>query len=387
MTDHAERFLHTLAQSISAYTLYGEGHQARDESLGRLEAALQAVLRHDALPAFSFLEDAVIYNSLPLHSLRDWAWSDRLAQARFRRLEFSRDVTREALRQFLLELHRRLNGEGRDAPPPFWPGIAAGDVVVLQETTTPAAAPALPSPYSLTEEVGAVHEAFRSVARGASLPIEDVEAVVHALTLALHSEGELLIPLLSLRSLDDHTALHAVNTAILAMTFSEWLGLAGGDIRAVGKAALLHDIGMARVSSDVFLRPELSDGGRREVSRHPEEGARLLLARSSKLDLAATAAYEHHLSLDGGGYPVRRFHRDLHYISRIVTVCGAYDALRSERSYRPARDPSKALAEIEAGAGTVYDPGVAHAFVQMMRRWEHRLVNARLDPSKVRATA
>jgi HD-GYP domain-containing protein (c-di-GMP phosphodiesterase class II) len=228
--------------------------------------------------------------------------------------------------------------------------------------------------------VGAVHEAFLSVARGGRLPVQDMEAVVHALSLALHSEGELLIPLLSLRSLDDHTALHAVNTAILAMTFSEWLGLAGGDIRAVGKAALLHDVGMARVSADVFQRPELTSGGRGEVSRHPEEGARLLLSGSSKLDLAATAAYEHHLRVDGTGYPVRRFHRELHYISRIVAVCGAYDALRSERSYRPARDPAHALAEIESGAGAIYDPGVAHAFVQMMRRWEHRLVRAGLGP-------
>ena len=64
-----------------------------------------------------------------------------------------------------------------------------------------------------------------------------MDAVVRALTVALHSEGELLMPLLSLRSLDDHAALHAVNTAVLALTFCEWLGLAGGDIRAVGKAA------------------------------------------------------------------------------------------------------------------------------------------------------
>jgi HD-GYP domain-containing protein (c-di-GMP phosphodiesterase class II) len=265
---------------------------------------------------------------------------------------------------------------------PAWVGIAAGDVVVLDEQALPATpAPAEPpGPYSLTEEVGAVHEAFLSVARGGRLPLQDVEAVVHALSLALHSEGELLIPLLSLRSLNDHTALHAVNTAILAMTFSEWLGLAGGDIRAVGKAALLHDVGMARVSAEVFQRPELTTGGRGEVSRHPEEGARLLLSGSSKLDLAATAAYEHHLRIDGTGYPARRFHRELHYISRIVAVCGAYDALRSERSYRPAREPAHALAEIEAGAGAIYDPGVAHAFVQMMRRWEHRLVSAGLGP-------
>jgi len=381
VTASAERFLHAVGQAISSYTLYADGHQARDEAITKTYSALQTILREDGFPSFSFLEDAVVYNSVALHALRDWTWSARLASAGVRRLELSRDATRVSLDGFLIELYRRLSGEARDEPMPVWPGIVAGDVVVLDEPPPVSAAPAAArGPYSLTEEVGAVHEAFRSVARGGRLPIQDVEAVVHALSLALHSEGELLIPLLSLRSLDDHTALHAVNTAILAMTFSEWLGLAGGDIRAVGKAALLHDVGMARVSAEVFQRPELSNGGRGEVSRHPEEGARLLLSGSSKLDLAATAAYEHHLRIDGTGYPARRFHRELHYISRIVAVCGAYDALRSERSYRPARDPAHALSEIEAGAGAIYDPGVAHAFVQMMRRWEHRLVRAGLGP-------
>jgi HD-GYP domain-containing protein (c-di-GMP phosphodiesterase class II) len=382
VTAAAERFLHAIGQAVSSYTLYGEGHQAREEAITKTFAALQAILRGEPFASFSFLDDAVVYNSVALHTLRDWTWTARLASAGVRRLELSREATRASLDAFLTELYRRLNGDARQEPMPMWVGIAAGDVVVLDEQALPAtSAPAGPAgPYSLTEEVGAVHEAFLSVARGGRLPLQDMEAVVHALSLALHSEGELLIPLLSLRSLDDHTALHAVNTAILAMTFSEWLGLAGGDIRAVGKAALLHDVGMARVSADVFQRPELSTGGRGEVSRHPEEGARLLLSGSSKLDLAATAAYEHHLRIDGTGYPARRFHRELHYISRIVAVCGAYDALRSERSYRPAREPAHALAEIEAGAGAIYDPGVAHAFVQMMRRWEHRLVSAGLGP-------
>jgi HD-GYP domain-containing protein (c-di-GMP phosphodiesterase class II) len=381
VTASAERFLHAIGQAISSYALYGEGHQARDDAAAKAFVALQAVLRGSATASFSFLDDAVVFNTAALHGLREWSWTGRLAAAGIRRLEFSREATRESLDRFLVDLQRRLTGETGGEPLPTWPGIAAGEVVVLSESPlrvdAPPAAP--PASYSLSEEVGAVHEAFLSVARGGRLPLQDVDAVVHALSLALHAEGELLIPLLSVRSLDDHTALHAVNTAILAMTFSEWLGLAGGDIRAIGRAALLHDVGMARVSPDVFQRPELTVGGRSEVARHPEEGARLLLAGSAKLDLAATAAYEHHLRLDGSGYPGRRCHRELHYISRIVAVCGAYDALRSERSYRPARDPARALAEIEAGAGAVYDPGIAHAFVQMMRRWEHRLVQAGLD--------
>jgi HD-GYP domain-containing protein (c-di-GMP phosphodiesterase class II) len=214
------------------------------------------------------------------------------------------------------------------------------------------------------------------VAAGEPLPLAEISGVVRSLSVALHPEGELVVPLLPDRSVADHLAFHAVNTAILAMSFSEWLGLGGEETRAVGRAALLHDIGMVRVPDEVFRVERLSEAGRSGVARHPEEGARLLMSRSAELDLAATTAYEHHFRMDGTGYPARRFHPEPHYISRVIAVCGGYDALRSERCYRPARDAATALREIENAKGSVYDPAIATSFVSMMQRWEGRCVGA-----------
>lgn len=379
--NRAERWIHVFGHTMAAHTLYAAGHQARTEASERLFAAIEDLLAVDRQPSFTFLDDAIIYRTAALHGLGEWSWARRLRDAGVRRIEFTAVATRESVEDFLAALLHRLSADGRSAALPQCAGIEAGDVVVRTggEAVEIPEAPLLLPGLSLGDEVDAARYVFQKVAEGGVLPLEDADAVVRALTVALHSEGELLVPLLSLRSLDDHAALHAVNTAVLAMTFCEWLGLAGGDIRAVGKAALLHDIGMARVSPDVFRNATITESGKSEVSRHPAAGARLLLERSPKLDLAATTAYEHHLTMNGGGYPQRGFHRDLHYITRIIAVCGAYDALRSERSYRPAREPAAALLEIENGAGSVYDPGIAHAFVQMMRRWEHRVVIARSD--------
>ena len=374
----AERCMHVFGHAMAAYILYDPGHQARQEASNRFYRALGELLAADRTPTFTFLDDAVIYRALPMHGLQGWVWGRRLGSSGIRRMEFTAAMTPAALDEFLAALHQRLSTDAPAEGLSRWPGIEAGDVAWSArngESVSPAAR--LDSVvFSLKDELGAVRHVYQRVALGSGLPLGDVDAVVRALTVSLHSEGELLVPLLSLRSLDDHAALHAVNTAVLAMTFCEWLGLAGGDIRAVGKAALLHDIGMARVPRQVFQIKHMSKAVRLEVARHPAEGARLLLAHSTRLDLAATVAYEHHLRMDGDGYPARRFHRDLHYVTRIVSICGAYDALRSERSYRPARDTLAALGEIESGAGAVYDPGVSRAFVQMMRRWEHRLVSA-----------
>lgn len=379
--NRAERWVHVFGHAMAAHTLYGRGHQARTDASDRLFAAIVDLLAVDRHPAFTFLDDAIIYRTAALHGLGDWSWARRLRDAGIRRIEFTSIATRESVEDFLAAMLHRLSPEGREAALPGFPGIEAGDVVVrgAGELEGPPQAPVPFAGLSLLGEVEAARYVYQKVADGGALPMEDADAVVRALTVALHSEGELLVPLLALRSLDDHAALHAVNTAVLAMTFCEWLGLAGGDIRAVGKAALLHDIGMARVSQEVFRNAAISAEGKSEISRHPADGARLLMARSPKLDLAATTAYEHHLTMNGGGYPARGYHRDLHYITRIISVCGAYDALRSERSYRPARSPADALQEIENGAGSVYDPGIAHAFVQMMRRWEDRIVTARSE--------
>ena len=384
----AERWLLAFGRAIAAHGLYGPGHQARKESSTRLFGELEELLASDLRPTFTFLDDTVIYRALPIHSLREWSWGRRLAAAGVRRLEFAPAATSEGIGDLLAALQLRLAGEARPGGTMRWPGIEVGDVAVQEEGAVAGLAPAVPitaqvaapdtesDGFGLGEEVDAVRFALGRAVAGGALPLDDLEGVVRALAVALHSEGELLIPLLALRSPDEHITSHSVNTTVLAMSFSEWLGLAGGDIRAVGRAALLHDFGMSRVPAEVFQVGELSPAGRVGVARHPMEGARLLLAGSPRLELAATVAYEHHLRPDGLGYPARRFHKDLHYISRIIAVCSAYDALSAERSYRPARDRETALREIESGAGPVYDPGIAAAFVQMMRRWQDRLVPA-----------
>jgi HD-GYP domain-containing protein (c-di-GMP phosphodiesterase class II) len=371
-----DRWLHAFGHAMAVHALYGPGHQARRESCTRLLGALQELLRADLRPTFSFLDDAVIYRSLPVHGFRDWPWGRRLAAVGVRRLEFSAEATAESIEAMLQHLQQRLNGEHR-GPLPRWPGIEAGEVIVENEARPAAPAPEpAASEIHLGEEVGAMRYACDRVAAGEPLPLAEISGVVRSLSVALHPEGELVVPLLPDRSVADHLAFHAVNTAILAMSFSEWLGLGGEETRAVGRAALLHDIGMVRVPDEVFRVERLSEAGRSGVARHPEEGARLLMSRSAELDLAATTAYEHHFRMDGTGYPARRFHPEPHYISRVIAVCGGYDALRSERCYRPARDAATALREIENTKGSVYDPAIATSFVSMMQRWEGRCVGA-----------
>jgi HD-GYP domain-containing protein (c-di-GMP phosphodiesterase class II) len=106
------------------------------------------------------------------------------------------------------------------------------------------------------------------------------------------------------------------------------------------------------------------------MNRHPVEGARIILESEQELDLAAVVAYEHHIMLNGLGYPQVRYRRRCHEASNLVHVCDVYDALRTRRPYRDAWPVEQVLPYIEGRAGLEFDPEYVRAFIAMMRRWE-----------------
>jgi HD-GYP domain-containing protein (c-di-GMP phosphodiesterase class II) len=109
------------------------------------------------------------------------------------------------------------------------------------------------------------------------------------------------------------------------------------------------------------------------MRRHPVDGAKIIYESDRQLDLASAVAYEHHIMIDGGGYPTRHFRREPHKASKLVHICDVYDALRTNRPYRPAWEAERVLDQIERGAGPDFDAELARAFIKMMRQWERRV--------------
>jgi putative nucleotidyltransferase with HDIG domain len=200
------------------------------------------------------------------------------------------------------------------------------------------------------------------------------ESVLRSLTVAMHGDRQMMLPLLQFRQFDEYTTTHSLNVSVLSMGLAEWLGLGGRDVRVVGVAGLLHDLGKVTIPKEILNKPGTFDDREREImNSHPVEGARMILSSDQQLDLAAAVAYEHHIMIDGGGYPSLRYPRDCHVASKLVHVCDVYDALRTKR---PCRDPWPAkavLTYIKERSGTEFDEALAHAFTSMMGEWEPRL--------------
>ena len=182
------------------------------------------------------------------------------------------------------------------------------------------------------------------------------------------------IPLLQLKEFDQYTTTHSLNVSVLAMALAEFIGLGPKDVRAFGVAGLLHDLGKVRIPKDVLIKPgKLTDDEWKIIRRHPVDGAKIIYESDRQLDLASAVAYEHHIMIDGGGYPSRHFRREPHKASKLVHICDVYDALRTTRPYRPAWEAERVLETIQRGAGPDFDAELATAFIQMMRKWERRL--------------
>ena len=372
------RFLGAFAQALAGMSLYGEGHPARARAV---DTAYQELLDLQAThphPLFTFLGDEVIFGRLPLREMREWGWSNRLAEAGIQRLEFADHVTPDDFEVFLEDVLARLTVEGIDtaeARQQRPTAIKFGVVGVRGSGELPAdGLPTATIALSLGEEVETIRWLHDEVQQRESLPLAEAEAVVRSLSVAMHGDQQMILPLLQLKQFDEYTTTHSLNVSVLSMALAEYLEMAPSDVRAFGVAGLLHDLGKVRIPIEILTKAgKLTPDERVVMNRHPVEGARLIFESEEDLDLAAVVAYEHHIMLNGLGYPQVRYRRSCHEASNLVHVCDVYDALRTRRPYRDAWPVEQVLPYIEGRAGMEFDPHYVRVFIEMMRRWETKL--------------
>jgi HD-GYP domain-containing protein (c-di-GMP phosphodiesterase class II) len=178
---------------------------------------------------------------------------------------------------------------------------------------------------------------FDQVRSSAHLPVMEAKAAASALYVALRREGKGIVPQMALHDMSAYPVVHCINVALLAMGAAEALKLEDSVVRTIGLAGLLYDIGMVRVPDELnFKAAELSEDERAIMMRHPVDGAVIILEADGSLDLAAVTAYEHHIRVDGTGYPAMVYRRASHQISRLIAVCDSYHALSCPRPFRAA---------------------------------------------------
>ena len=160
---------------------------------------------------------------------------------------------------------------------------------------------------------------------------------------------------------DTYTGSHSERVTELAARVAVRLGLDAEQVELTRLAASLHDLGKLAIPEELLQKAgTLTDSQRLVLERHPQIGFRML--DSLGVDLIAHLVLHHHERWDGAGYPDGLSGEQIPLGSRIIFVTDAYDAMTSDRTYRPRRSSRAALAELERCAGTQFDPGIVAAF-------------------------
>jgi HD-GYP domain-containing protein (c-di-GMP phosphodiesterase class II) len=170
-------------------------------------------------------------------------------------------------------------------------------------------------------------------------------------------------------AVEDRSGGHTARVASLAAEIALRIGKPRSWAERLRLAALLHDVGKLAIPSLILKKPaRLSEWEFAVVQRHTTSGAAMLGEPAhDALMMARTVAETHHERWDGTGYPNGLSGEAIPLEGRIVAVADVFDALTSDRAYKPAWQVGDAVAEIERGAGGQFDPEVARALAALSK--------------------
>jgi hypothetical protein len=168
---------------------------------------------------------------------------------------------------------------------------------------------------------------------------------------------------------DRYTYGHSERTAQIAVQLGVRLGLDEDTLRALARGAYLHDVGKIAIPDEILNKPTgLTAEERIVVETHPQVGYELVVPVGA-LQEALPVVLHHHERWDGTGYPRKLGGREIPLIARVAAIADVWDAMTSDRSYRRGLPPQLALAHIEAGRGTHFDPKLVDGMVALAADW------------------
>lgn len=207
---------------------------------------------------------------------------------------------------------------------------------------------------------------FETLATGFNGMVTAIRA--HVEDIRAFSEGSATALARTIDAKSPWTAGHSERVTAVALEIGRTLGLPAADLMVLQRGGLLHDIGKLATPIEILDKAgPLTPEERAQVQQHPRDGVRILEPITHFAPLVPIVL-EHHERFDGLGYPDGKAGEAIHPLARVLAVADVYDALVSDRPYRPGLAHAAALDVIRAGVGTQFEPRVVDAFLQVVAR-------------------
>ncbi|MGQ9730526.1 MAG: HD-GYP domain-containing protein [Candidatus Zipacnadales bacterium] len=224
------------------------------------------------------------------------------------------------------------------------------------------------SPARIYESALAIaRHTLQSAQLGRPLDVNRTHLITEQMIALVLRDAAQAIGLACLRDHDEYSFTHSVHTALLSLALGYAIGFNTEELRELGMAAMLHDVGKARTPLHVLRKPgRLTTEEWRMITQHPSDGASILLEQPDLPPITPVVAFEHHLRADLSGYPRPCLGRALSLLSHIVAIADVYDALTTYRPYRSPLRPDHAVAEVSTMAGKHLHPLLTNWFQALL---------------------
>lgn len=245
-----------------------------------------------------------------------------------------------------------------------------------EDTSSPAAADAIPAErrrrgdplpnpvdQAITRSKEQVAALFREARLGKAIDLATVSPLVDDIATTVQRDAAAMIRGTRLKCNDEYTYLHSVAVCALMIDFALHLGCDAAEVRAIGAAGLLHDIGKAGVPDEILYKAgRLAHDEMAIMRRHPGDGHAILRAVGETSAIALDVCMHHHERIDGSGYPEGLRGEAVSRHARIAAICDVYDAVTSIRPYKRPWSPHEALARMLEWEGH-FDRALLDAFI------------------------
>lgn len=213
-----------------------------------------------------------------------------------------------------------------------------------------------------------VQHAMEDVRMGRALNMEAVSEVVGSMVDSILRSPDALTSLTRLKSFDEYTFFHSVNTSALALSVGKHLGYRREQLLQLGTGMLLHDIGKMLVPVEILNKPGRYEAHEFEIMKqHALRGAEILSNTTGLTDMFLKPALEHHERVDGTGYPHQRSKTDISQFGLIAAIVDIYDALTSDRCYHKGKTSHDTLQILyQLGTRGHVDGEMVQQFVQVV---------------------
>lgn len=219
--------------------------------------------------------------------------------------------------------------------------------------------------------VAVTKDLINSVRMGRTTSVTKVKRAVQAIVDQVLNNETSLLGLTTIRDYDEYTFTHSVNVCILAVAIGKKLSLTRLQLYDLGLAALLHDVGKARIPVEVLNKTTgLTEDEWKLMQTHPWLGVLTLFNMRGYGEIPyrqIVVAQEHHMKIDLTGYPKAIRPRDVGIYSRIVAVADGYDAATTRRSYQTVPiQPDQVLREMWENPRRGYDKILVKAMINLI---------------------